>query len=93
MSSNKDYLLQLHDRYMNCPTCDAYMVPDTETYIKNYKGIELKIHNFPILKCQCIGCSEVLYGSGSLMKYIRFAKAQYDEFGTVSFDVQEIRAL
>jgi YgiT-type zinc finger domain-containing protein len=91
--SNKDYLLQIHDRYMDCPTCDGYMIPDTDTYTKQYKGQDLKIYNLPILKCQCVGCQEVVYGSGSLIKYIRFAKSQYDQLGTVSFDVNKIKEL
>jgi YgiT-type zinc finger domain-containing protein len=88
---SKEYLLKIHGRYMDCPTCDAYMIPDTEDYIKQYKGQELVIRNFPVFKCQCVGCQEVIYGSGDLYKMVSYVKKQYDRDGSLVFDANEIK--
>jgi YgiT-type zinc finger domain-containing protein len=89
----KDYLLQVHDRYMDCPTCDGYMVPSTEDYIKKYKGHELVIRNLPIFKCECIGCKEVMYGSGDLYKIISYAKKQFDNHGMLVFNANDSKRI
>jgi hypothetical protein len=65
-------------------------LPTPDTYVSNYKGMELTLHNFPAMKCQCVGCQEIVYGSGSLIKNVRFAKSQYDQYGIRSIDVNEI---
>jgi YgiT-type zinc finger domain-containing protein len=88
---SKEYLLNIHERYMDCPACDGYMIPSTEDYIKQYKGQQLVIHNFPIFKCQCVGCQEVVYGTGDLYKYVRYAKKYFDSSGTLTFDANEIK--
>lgn len=64
-----------------CDKCVGPMVPSTIIYQSVYKDTILQLIDFPVMKCLNSECDNVHLGTGSLIKYIKKARKQYDLTG------------
>lgn len=85
VGNDKDKLL-LKKNDVKCANCSAgQMIPFKTVYEKKYQDIILQIHGIRAFQCQNQDCSEVIYSASSMLKAIREAKKNYDNFGIMEF--------
>lgn len=71
-----------------CVHCEKWsMKQTTTTHQTTYKGQDLLLTNVTVWECE--HCEENVYGTGYLLKTIRYAKKVYDETGETTIDVSK----
>lgn len=66
-----------------CPECDGRMVLHYRNLPRVYKGVELLLLNFPVIKC--LHCEEEIYEAGDLIRFVTQAQQHFDNTGEREF--------